>query len=51
MVKCLPEFEYFYCVLENKNIIFKIRRSKVTDYVALIIEGRKNIAGNILQYF
>ena len=35
MVKCLPEFEYFYCVLENKNIIFKIRRSKVTDYAAL----------------
>ena len=35
MVKCLPEFEYFYCVLKNKNIIFKIRRSKVTDYVAL----------------
>ena len=35
MVKYLAEFEYFYCVLENKNIIFKIRRSKVTDYVAL----------------
>ena len=32
MVKCLPEFEYF---LKNKNIIFKIRRSKVTDYAAL----------------
>ena len=36
MLKCLPEFEYFYCVLEKKkNIIFKIRRSKVTDYAAL----------------
>ena len=35
MVKCLPEFEYFYFVLKNKNIIFKIRRSKVTDYAAL----------------
>ena len=35
MVKCLPEFEYFYCVLKNKNIISKIRRSKVTDYAAL----------------
>ena len=36
MVKCLPEFEYFYSVLEkNKNIIFKIRRSKVTDYATL----------------
>ena len=36
MVKCLPEFEYFYCYvfLKNKNIIFKIR-SKVTDYAGL----------------
>ena len=39
MVKCLPEFEYFYCVLKNKNIIFKIRRSKVTDYAALKIDA------------
>ena len=35
MVKCLPEFEYFYCVLKNRKIISKIRRSKVTDYAAL----------------
>ena len=35
MVKCLPESEYFYCVLEKTNIIFKIRRSKVSDYAAL----------------
>ena len=35
MVKCLPKFEYFNCVLKNKNINFKIRRSKVTDYAAL----------------
>ena len=35
MVKCLPEFEYFTVFLKNKNIIFKIRRSKVTDYTAL----------------
>ena len=34
MVKCLPEFEYFNVFLKNKNI-FKIRRSKVTDYAAL----------------
>ena len=34
MVKCLPEFEYFTVFLKNKNIIFKIRRSKVTDYAA-----------------
>ena len=35
MVKCLPEFEYFTVFLKNKNIICKIRRSKVTDYAAL----------------
>ena len=35
MVKCLPEFEYFTVFLKNKNIIFKIRQSKVTDYAAL----------------
>ena len=36
MVKCLiPEFEYFYCILENRNFISEIRRSKVTDYAAL----------------
>ena len=35
MVKCLPEFEYFTVFLKNKNIIFKIRRSKITDYAAL----------------
>ena len=41
MVKCLPEFEYFYCVLEKKNnTYFKIRRSKVTDYAAL--NGQSN---------
>ena len=35
MVKCLPEFEYFYCILKNRNFISEIRRSKVTDYAAL----------------
>ena len=35
MVKYLPEFEYFTVFLKYKNIIFKIRRSKVTDYAAL----------------
>ena len=35
MVKCVPEFEYFTVFLKNKNIISKIRRSKVTDYAAL----------------
>ena len=35
MVKCLPELSIFTVFLKNKNIIFKIRRSKVTDYAAL----------------
>ena len=35
MVKYLPEFEFFYYFLENRNFISKIRRSKVTDYAAL----------------
>ena len=35
MVKCLPEFEYFTEFLKNRNVISKIRRSKVTDYAAL----------------
>ena len=41
MVKCLPEFEYFTVFLKNKNIIFKIRRSKVTDYGALSYLGER----------
>ena len=35
MVNFLPEFEDFYCILENKKFISKIKRSKVTDYAAL----------------
>ena len=38
MVKCLPEFEYFTVFLKNRNFISKIRRSKVTDYAALMKE-------------
>ena len=40
MVKCLPEYEYFTMFLKNKNIIFKIRRSKVTDYAALSVHSK-----------
>ena len=38
MVKCLPEIEFLFTVfLKNRNLmISKIRRSKVTDYAALI---------------
>ena len=36
MVKCLPEFKFFFTVLlKNRNFISKIRRSKITDYAAL----------------
>ena len=43
MVKCLPEFEHFTVFLKNKNIIFKTRRSKVTDYAALNVKILTNI--------
>ena len=43
MVKCLPEFEYFTAFLKNKNFIYKIRRSKVTDYAALTEYTRSSI--------
>ena len=39
MVKYLPIYlnlSIFTVFLKNKNIIFKIRRSKVTDYAALM---------------
>ena len=45
MVKSLPEFEYFTVFLKNGNIISKIRRSKVTDYAALIITDSRAIFG------
>ena len=35
MVKCLPDLSIFTVFLKNRNFIFKIRRSKVTDYAAL----------------
>ena len=37
MVKCLPELSIFTVFLTNRNFIYKIRRSKVTDYAALSI--------------
>ena len=36
MVKCLPEFENFIVFLKIRNFISKIRRSKITDYSALM---------------
>ena len=35
MVKCLPEIEYFTVFLKIRNIISKIRESKVIDYAAI----------------
>ena len=37
MVKCLPEFEYSYCIYEKQKLYFQIRISKVTDYAALTV--------------
>ena len=48
MVKCLPEFEYITVFLKNKNIIFKIRRPKVTDYAAL---SKPSNIHNIIDLF
>ena len=52
MVKCLPEFEYLYVFLKNKTIS-KIRRSKVTDYAALmkVTSIAECSPWSILQYF
>ena len=36
--------------LKNKNIIFKIRRSKVTDYAALNFPFEEDCALNIFVY-
>ena len=36
MVKFLPEFEDFTVFLKIRNFISKIKRSKVTDYAALM---------------
>ena len=44
MVKCLPEFEYFTVFFKSRNFISKIKRSKVTDYVAL-----KRISAEIFE--
>ena len=42
MVKVYLNFSILTVFLKNKNIIFKIRRSKVTDYAALT-KKRDNI--------
>ena len=44
----------FTVFLKNKNIIFKIRRSKVTDYAALMLSETKSCkssAGRPFQIF
>ena len=47
MVKCLPKFEYFTVFLKNKNIISKIRRSKITDYAALTVKAFSSLVLSI----
>ena len=41
MVKSLHDFEYFTVFLKNGNFTSKIKRSKVTDYAALIEKAQK----------
>ena len=36
--------------LKNKNIIFKIRRSKVTDYAALTKQGKMTIYNSFIVF-
>ena len=36
-VKCIPELSIFTVFLKNRNIISKMKRSKVTDYAAWIL--------------
>ena len=50
MVKCLPEFEYFECILENRNFFTEIRRSKVTDYAALIFITGEMLTSSLSTY-
>ena len=47
IVKCLPEFKFFYCILEKWKFISKIRISKVTDYTALKLFIKNYIFMNI----
>ena len=37
LLKYIPEFYFFAVFLKNKHIFFKIKKSKVTDYAALIL--------------
>ena len=39
MVKCIRDFSFFTVFLKTRNIISKIKISKVTDYAALTIVG------------
>ena len=52
MVKCLPEFEYFYCIFEKKqqHIISKLRRSKVTDYAALMVKKPCTLSIHLIMH-
>ena len=35
LVQYIPEFLFFAVFLKNRNILSKIKKSKVTDYAAL----------------
>ena len=46
LVKCIPEFQFFTVFLKKRNISFKIKRSKVTDYAALK-DGLQDLAADL----
>ena len=43
LVKCIPEIKCFTVFLKNRNIISKIKRSKVSDYAALSYQTLKGL--------
>ena len=51
-VKCIPDFQYFTVFLKNRNIISKMKRSKVTDYAALtsFISFKRQLNVNFLCF-
>ena len=51
MVKCFPELKYFTLFLKYRSLISKIRRSKVTDYVAYWSRFLNRIPFNVVFYF
>ena len=37
MVKCLPKFEYFYCVLEKTPLFLKLENQKLQTMLVVVV--------------